>query len=259
MTLKTFIDRPILSAVISIVIVFAGIIGLSSLPVERYPDIATPTITVEATYTGANAETVQKSVIAPLEEAINGVENMLYMTSEANNMGGATIKVYFKQGTDPDMATVNVQNRVSKTTGQLPADVTKGGVSVSKQQSSTVVILSLYSSDDKFDDLFLSNYAKINIVPQILRVSGMGGVNTLGSEYSIRIWLKPDIMAQYGLIPSDITAALGEQNIESPTGNLGENSDNTFQYTMKYRGRYEKPEEFGNIVSVRCPTAKCCG
>lgn len=253
MTLKTFIDRPILSAVISIVIVFAGIIGLSSLPVERYPDIATPTVTVEASYTGANAETVQRSVIAPLEEAINGVENMIYMTSDANNMGGATIKVYFKQGTDPDMATVNVQNRVSKATGQLPADVTKGGVSVSKQQSSMVVIFMLYSSDDQFDDLFLSNYAKINVVPQVLRVSGVGGVNTLGSEYSIRIWLKPDVMAQYGLVPSDISAALGEQNIESPTGNLGENSGNTFQYTMKYRGRYEKPEEFGDIVIRSLP------
>lgn len=246
--LKIFIDRPILSAVISIVIVFLGIIGLLSLPIERFPDIATPTVTVSATYTGANAETVQKSVLAPLEEAINGVENMLYMTSEATNDGGASIRVFFKQGTDADMATVNVQNRVSKVTAQLPADVTRGGVSVSKQQTSIVAIFSLQSSNDQFDQEFLSNYAKINILPQVLRINGVGGVNALGSEYSIRIWLKPDVMAQYGLIPSDISAAIGEQSFESPTGNLGANSENTFQYTMKYSGRFEKPEEYGDII-----------
>lgn len=192
MNIKTFIDRPILSAVISIVIVLLGVIGLSSLPIEQYPDISTPTVKVEATYTGANAETVQKSVIVPLEEKINGVENMIYMTSEADNNGNATIKVYFEQGSDPDMATVNVQNRVSEASGQLPADVTKSGVSVSKEQSSQVMIFNLYSSDDRFDELFLSNYLNINVVPRILRIKGVGGVSVLGSSYAIRIWLNPE-------------------------------------------------------------------
>lgn len=248
MTLKTFIDRPILSGVISVLIVLAGVISLAVLPIEQYPNIATPTIVVSASYTGANAETIQKSVIAPLEEAINGVENMIYMTSTASNMGSATITVYFKQGSDPDMATVNVQNRVSKATGMLPAEVTSAGVSVNKRQTSTVQIFNLYSSDDRYDMNFITNYAQINIVPEILRINGVGDVTTLGYDYSLRIWLKPDVMAQYGLIPSDISAALSEQNIESPTGYFGENSDNTFMYTMKYRGRLEKPEEFGNIV-----------
>ena len=246
--LKIFIDRPILSAVISILIIFLGFIGLNTLPIERYPNIATPTVTISATYTGANAETVQKSVLAPLEEAINGVENMLYMTSEATNNGAATIRVYFKQGTDPDMATVNVQNRVSKVTAQLPSDVTRSGVSVSKQQASIVAVFALYSSDNKFDQDFVSNYTRINLLPQILRINGVGGVSVLGSEYAIRIWLKPDVMAQYNLIPSDITTVISNQSFESPTGNLGDNSSNTFQYTMKYRGRFETPEEYENII-----------
>ncbi len=248
MILKTFIDRPVLSAVISIIIIFAGCLGLASLSVERYPDIAMPTVMVSASYTGANAGTVQKSVIAPLEEAINGVENMVYMTSEANNSGGATIRIFFKEGTDPDMATVNVQNRVSKVTAQLPSDVTRSGVSVSKQQSSIVHIFALYSSDNAYDDQFLSNYAKINVLPQVLRINGVGGVKALGSEYSMRIWLKPDVMALHGLIPSDISSGISNQSFESPTGTLGDNSDNTFQYTMTYRGRFEDSEEFGNIV-----------
>ena len=253
MKLKTFIDRPILSAVISIVIVLVGVIGLTSLPIEQYPDIATPTIQVSATYTGANAETVQNSVIVPLEEAINGVEDMLYMTSTASNMGTATISVYFKQGTDPDMATVNVQNRVSKATGQLPSEVTQIGVSVSKRQSSMIQIFTMYSSDDAYDDIFISNYLKINVIPQILRISGIGEASCLGPDYSIRIWMKPDVMAQYGLVPSDIAKVLSEQNLESPTGYLGENSKNTFLYTMKYRGRLEKPEEFESIVVRSLP------
>ncbi|MGN0202572.1 MAG: efflux RND transporter permease subunit [Candidatus Cryptobacteroides sp.] len=253
MNVKTFIDRPIFSAVISIVIVLLGVIGLSSLPVEQYPDISTPTVMVEATYTGANAQTVQKSVIIPLEEKINGVENMIYMTSEADNNGNASIKVFFEQGTDADMATVNVQNRVSEANGQLPAEVTKSGVKVSKQQSSQVMIFNLYSSDDRFDDLFLSNYLNINIVPRILRISGVGGVNVIGSDYAIRIWLKPELMAQYGLTPADISSAISKQNLESPTGTFGENSENTFQYSMKYRGRYETPEEFGEIVIRALP------
>lgn len=251
--LKIFIDRPILSAVISILIVFLGIIGINTLPIERYPNIATPTVTITAAYTGANAETVQKSVLVSLEEAINGVENMLYMTSEATNNGSATIRVYFKQGTDPDMATVNVQNRVSKVTAQLPSDVTRGGVSVSKQQASIVAVFTLYSSDDKFDQDFVSNYTRINLLPQVLRINGVGGVSVLGSEYSIRVWLKPDVMAQYSLKPSDITTAIGEQSIESPTGILGDNSGNTFQYTMKYRGRFETPEEYENIIIRSLP------
>ncbi len=253
MIIKAFIDRPIFSAVISIVIVLLGIIGLSSLPVEQYPDISTPTVQVEATYTGANAQTVQKSVIIPLEEKINGVENMIYMTSEADNNGNATIKVYFEQGTDADMATVNVQNRVSEASGQLPADVTKSGVKVSKQQSSQVMIFNLYSSDDKFDDLFLSNYLNINIIPRILRIKGVGGVTLIGSDYAIRIWLNPELMAQYNLTPTDISLAIEGQNLESPTGNFGESSQNTFQYAMKYRGRYETPEEFGEIVIRALP------
>ncbi len=251
--LKIFIDRPIFSAVISILIVFLGIIGLTSLPIERFPDIATPTVSVTATYTGANAETVQKSVLVPLEEAINGVENMLYMTSEATNNGGATIRVYFKQGTDPDMATVNVQNRVSQATAQLPSDVTRGGVSVSKQQSSTIMIFGLYSSDDRFDSDFVSNYARINLLPQVLRINGVGGINALGSEYAMRIWLKPDVMTQYGLIPSDVTAAVDGQSFESPTGRLGGDSDHTFQYTLRYQGRFEKPEQYENIIIRSLP------
>ena len=248
MKLKTFIDRPILSAVISIVIVLVGVIGLTSLPIEQYPDIATPTIQVTATYTGANAETVQNSVIVPLEEAINGVEEMLYMTSTASNMGTATIQVYFKQGTDPDMATVNVQNRVSKATGQLPSEVTQIGVSVSKRQSSMIQIFTMYSSDDAHDDIFISNYLKINVIPQILRISGVGEASFLGPDYSIRVWMKPDIMAQHGLVPADITKVVAEQNLESPTGYLGENSENTFLYTMKYSGRLETPEQFEEII-----------
>ncbi|MDR2037662.1 MAG: efflux RND transporter permease subunit [Bacteroidales bacterium] len=248
MNVKTFIDRPIFAAVISILIVIIGIIGLTSLPIEQYPTIATPTVMVSASYTGADAETVQKSVIIPLEEAINGVEHMIYMTSSSSNNGSASISVYFEQGTDPDMAAVNVQNRVSRASGQLPADVTKGGVTVNKMQSSQVVIFNVYSSDDRFDELFLSNYVNINIIPRILRIEGVGGVDVLGSDYAIRIWLKPELMAQYNLVPQDIADILGEQNIESPTGNFGENSDNMFQYSMKYRGRFETPEEFGELV-----------
>jgi HAE1 family hydrophobic/amphiphilic exporter-1 len=253
MTIKTFIDRPILSAVISIIIVIIGIIGLTSLPIEQYPSIATPTVMVSAAYTGADAQTVQNSVIIPLEEAINGVENMIYMTSSSSNNGSASISVYFEQGTDPDMAAINVQNRVSQASGQLPADVTKGGVTVSKMQNSQVIIFNIYSSDDRFDELFLSNYMNINIVPQILRIDGVGGVDVLGSDYAIRIWLNPALMAQYELVPQDIANVLSEQNIESPTGNFGENSGNMFQYSMKYRGRFETPEEFGELVIRSLP------
>lgn len=248
MNLRTFIERPVFSAVISITIVILGIIGLLTLPVEQYPDIAPPTIMVSTTYYGASAETLQKSVIAPLEEAINGVEDMTYMTSSATNAGTVSITVYFKQGTDPDMAAVNVQNRVSKATGQLPAEVTQVGVTTSKRQTSILQMFSLYSPDDSYDENFLANYISINLKPQILRISGVGDMMIMGGDYSMRIWMKPDVMAQYKLIPSDVTAVLAEQNIESATGSFGENSDETYQYTMKYTGRLITPEEFGDIV-----------
>jgi len=253
MKLKLFIDRPILACSISFLIMILGIIGLVNLPMEQYPDIAPPTIQVSATYPGASAETVQKSVIVPLEEEINGVENMLYMTSTASNTGSGTITVYFKQGTDPDMAAVNVQNRVSKAEGSLPAEVTKIGVSAEKRQSSQLKILVLHAPEGDYDMNFLSNYVEINIKPQIQRITGVGEVFVMGNEYSMRIWLKPDVMAQYGLVPSDIVNVLNEQNIESSTGILGEDSENVFQYTLKYRGRYEKDTEYGNIVIRSLP------
>lgn len=253
MTLRTFIERPVLSAVISISIVVVGIIGLFSLPVEQYPDIAPPTIQVSTTYFGASAETLQKSVIAPLEEAINGVENMTYITSTASNAGTVSITVYFKQGTDPDMAAVNVQNRVSKATGQLPDEVTQVGVTTTKRQSSMLQIFSLYSPDSSYDENFLGNYISINLKPEILRISGVGELMIMGGDYSMRVWMKPDVMAQYKLSPSDVTIALGEQNIESATGSMGENSKETYQYTMKYKGRLVTPEEFGEIIIRSTP------
>ena len=225
-----------------------GIIGLFTLPVEQYPDIAPPTIMVSTSYFGASAETLQKSVIAPLEEAINGVEDMTYMTSSATNAGTVSITVYFKQGTDPDMAAVNVQNRVSKATGQLPSEVNQVGVTTSKRQTSILQMFSLHSPDDSYDEAFLANYISINLKPQILRISGVGDLMIMGGEYSMRVWMKPDVMAQYKLIPSDITGVLAEQNIESATGSFGENSNETYQYTMKYKGRLITPEEFGDIV-----------
>ena len=248
MKLKLFIDRPILSCVVSVLILLVGLIGLSGLPMEQYPDIAPPTVMVSATYTGANAETVQKSVVVPLEEAINGVEDMLYMTSTSTNTGSGNITVYFKQGTDPDMATINTKNRVSEAEGLLPAEVTKIGVTVEKRQNSMLKIIALYSPDDSYDQTFINNYFKINIEPRLSRVSGVGNVNVMGGDYAMRIWLNPQKMAQYILVPSDVTAVLDEQNLEAATGTLGEDSENTFQYTLKYRGRYETAEEFGNIV-----------
>lgn len=253
MTLKHFIDRPVLAAVISIVIVLGGIIGAATLPVAQYPDIAPPTVMVRASYPGASAETIQKSVIVPLEEAINGVENMMYIKSDASNAGSASLMVYFRQGTDPDMAAVNVQNRVATTTGALPAEVTRIGVTTMKRQTSMLKVFSLYSPDGSYDQGFLSNYMKINLQPRILRIAGVGEFVVLGSDYSMRIWLKPDVMAQYNLIPADVTAALAEQNIEAAAGTLGENSDNTYQYTMKYRGRLTTPEEFDQIVIRSLP------
>ncbi len=248
MDLKQFIERPVLSSVISIAIIVVGIISLAGLPVEQYPDIAPPTISVSTTYYGASAETIQNSVIAPLEESINGVEDMTYMTSTSTNSGSANIYVYFKQGTDPDMAAVNVQNRVSKALSKLPTEVTQVGVTTSKRQSSILQVFALHSPNNVYDESFLSNYLDINLKPQILRVNGVGDMMVLGGTYSMRIWLRPDIMAQYSLIPSDISAALAEQNIEAATGSFGENSSETYQYTMKYSGRLKTPEEFDNIV-----------
>ena len=248
MKLKLFIDRPILACVVSVLILLVGLIGLVNLPMEQYPDIAPPTVMVSATYTGANAETVQKSVVVPLEEAINGVEDMLYMTSTSTNTGSGSIMVYFKQGTDPDMATINTKNRVSEAEGLLPTEVTKIGVTVEKRQSSMLKIIALYSPDDSYDQTFINNYFKINIEPRLSRVSGVGNVNVMGGDYAMRIWLDPQRMAQYNLVPDDVAAVLDEQNVEAATGTLGEDSENTFQYTLKYRGRYETAEEFGNIV-----------
>lgn len=248
MKLQKFIDRPILSMVISVVILVAGLIGLYALSVEQYPDIAPPTIRVSTTYSGANAEAVQKSVIVPLEEAINGVENMTYMTSTASNTGSAEITVYFKQDTDPDMAAVNVQNKVSTATSLLPAEVTKVGVTTMKRQSSMLMIFGLYSPKGTYDETFLTNYLNINVKPQLQRISGVGEVNVMGGDYAMRIWLKPDVMAQYELEPADVEAALSSQNIEASIGSIGEDSKNVYQYTLKYRGRLEKEKEFENIV-----------
>lgn len=242
-----------LSAVISIVIALLGLIGLKTLPIEQYPDIAPPTVMVMTQYFGASAESVQKSVVAPLEEAINGVENMIYMTSTAASTGSVEMYVYFKQGTDPDMAAVNVQNRIASATAQLPSEVKVVGVQTLKRQASMLQIFTVSSPDDSFDEDFLSNYVYINIKPEMLRIQGVGQLIVLGGSYSMRVWMKPDVMAQYGLVPSDVTAALAEQNIESATGAIGENSPEAYQYTMKYKGRLQTPEEFGEIVIRSTP------
>ena len=248
MKLDNFINRPVLSTVISIFIVLLGVIGLISLPVTQYPDLAPPTISVTTTYTGANAQAVQNSVIAPLEEQINGAQNMTYMTSVATNTGNATITVYFKQGYDVDMAAIDVQNRVAKAQGFLPAEVTKVGVITQKRMTSMLMAVGLYSTNDSYDNEFIENYMKINLIPAIQRISGVGDAMVLGADYSMRIWLKPDVMAQYGLMPSDISAVLAEQNIEAAPGQFGEKGEQSFQYIMKYRGRLVTPEEFENIV-----------
>ena len=253
MKLDNFINRPVLSTVISILIVILGAIGLATLPITQYPDIAPPTVSVKATYTGASASTVLNSVIAPLEEQINGVENMMYMTSTASNTGSGEISIYFKQGTDPDMAAVNVQNRVSMAQGLLPAEVTKVGVTTQKRQTSMLVVFSLYDETDTYSESFIENYAKINLIPQVQRVPGVGDANVLGQDYSMRIWLRPDVMAQYKLVPGDVSAALAEQNVEAAPGQFGERSNQTFQYTIRYKGRLQQPEEFENIVIKSLP------
>ena len=256
MKLDTFINRPVLSTVISIFIVLLGLIGLVSLPVTQFPDIAPPTISVTTTYQGANAQAVLNSVIAPLEESINGAEGMTYMESTATNTGSATINVYFEQGFDPDMAAVDVQNRVAKAQSLLPAEVTRVGVLTQKRQTSMLLGVALYSTDDRYPESFIENYMKINIVPQMQRISGVGDVMVMGADYSMRIWLKPDVMAQYGLMPTDISNALAEQNIEAAPGAFGEQGNQTFQYTMKYRGRLVTPEEFEDIVVRATPNGE---
>lgn len=253
MRIATFINRPVLSCVLSVYVVILGVIGLLRLPMEQFPEIAPPTVRVSATYTGANAETLQRSVIAPLEEAINGVEGINYMTSSANNNGQATVTIYFRQGTDPDMAAVNVQNRIAQAQGLLPAEVVQSGVNVRKSQNSTAKIVALYSPDDRFDQKFIFNYFKINIEPRLARVPGVGDITLFGSDYSLRIWLDPAKMAVHGLVPSDIEAVLAEQNIEIPTGTLGADGENTFQFALKYRGRYETEDEFKQLVVRSTP------
>ena len=248
MNVKTFIDRPILAGVISVIILLVGLIGLSQLPIEQFPEIAPPTVSVSAAYAGANAETVQRSVLVPLEEAINGVEDMMYMVSSATNSGSASIQIYFRQGTDGDMAMVNVQNRIASAQSLLPGEVTRSGVTVRKRQTSRIKSLAVYSPDNSFDRKFITNYLKINIEPRLSRVAGVGEVDVRGGDYSLRIWLDPGKMAKYGLVPKDISAVLAEQNLEAPTGTLGAESENTFRYVLKYRGRYEDVTDYENMV-----------
>lgn len=246
---KVFILRPVLSTVISVIIVILGVLGLIALPIAQYPNIAPPTVQVNANYTGANADVVLKSVVVPLEEQINGVENMTYMTSSSTNEGSANITIFFKVGTNPDLAAVNVQNRVSRATSLLPQEVTRSGVTVTKSQTSNLLIFSLFSDDPALDQTFLQNYAKINLIPQIQRVTGVGEARVFGAkDYSLRIWLKPDVMSQYSLVPADVSRALEEQNIEAAPGKFGESGNQSFQYVIKYTGRLSTVEEFENIV-----------
>ncbi|TCD15574.1 efflux RND transporter permease subunit [Pedobacter psychrodurus] len=246
---KKFIERPVLSTVISIIIVILGVLGLATLPVSQYPEIAPPTVQVSTSYQGANADVVMNSVVVPLEEQINGVEDMTYMTSSASNDGTATITVNFKLGTNPDLAAVNVQNRVARATSLLPAEVTKSGVITAKRQASNVLIFGIYSDDPSYDQKFLQNYANINIIPQIKRINGVGDASAFGQmDYTMRVWLKPDVMAVYGLIPSDVNAALAEQNVEAAPGQFGEQGNQAFQYTLKYTGRLKDESEFSNII-----------
>lgn len=248
MQLKSFIEKPVLSSTISILIVIAGLISLVSLPIEQYPDIAPPTVNVSTNYYGASAKTIQESVLASLEDAINGVDNMTYMVSTSDNTGNAEINIYFTQGTNPDMNAVNVQNRVSKATSLMPAEVKSYGITTEKQMNSILQIFAIYSPDDKFDSKFLCNYLNINIQPKLLRIHGVGKFMMFGANYSMRIWLKPEVLLGYNLNPQDVIAALQEQNIESATGSFGENSTEQYQYTMVYKGRLKTAEEFKNII-----------
>ncbi len=246
---KKFIERPVLSTVISIIIVILGVLGLVTLPVSQYPEIAPPTVQVSASYQGANADVVMNSVVIPLEEQINGVEDMTYMTSSASNDGTATITINFKLGTNADLAAVNVQNRVARASSLLPAEVTRSGVITAKRQASNVLIFAIYSDSASFDQSFLQNYANINLIPQIKRINGVGDASAFGlMDYTMRIWLKPDVMAAYGMVPNDVSVALAEQNIEAAPGQFGEQGQQSFQYTLKYSGRLKNETEFSNII-----------
>ncbi len=247
--LKTFIERPVLSTVISIIIVILGVISITTLPIEEYPDIAPPTIQVSASYTGANAETVLESVIVPIEEQINGVEGMTYITSTASNNGTATITVYFDQEMDADIAAVNVQNRVARAAPLLPSEVTQTGVITQKQETSALMFISMYSESEDYDATFIQNYLKINVIPAMQRISGVGDVSVFSQQdYAMRIWLNPEKLAAYNLIPSDITAALAEQNLEAAAGSLGENNGESFSYTLTYSGRFKNESQYSDIV-----------
>ena len=243
-----FINRYVMACAICIVIAMVGYIAMSTLPIEQYPNIAPPEVEVSTTYTGADPNTIMKSVIEPLEAEINGVDGMIYMTSKATTTGSVSIDVYFEQGTDPDMATVNVQNRVSKAEASLPTDVTKVGVSTSKRQNSILRILAVRSSDGRYDNDFVSNWVDINLTPRLKRINGVGDVTALGNTYALRVWMKPDVMAQYGLTPEDVTNAISGQSFVAATGNFGENSSNKYQYTMEYKGTLTEVDEFKDIV-----------
>ncbi|GAA4310850.1 efflux RND transporter permease subunit [Pontixanthobacter gangjinensis] len=247
--LKTFIERPVLSTVISIIIVILGVLGLSQLPVTQYPDIAPPTVQVSASYPGANAETIVESVIIPIEEQINGVEGMKYITSSASNNGTANIQVFFEQGYDPDIAAVNVQNRVARANAVLPSEVIRSGVTTTKAQNSALLYAGIYSTNPDFDDTFLQNYLNINVKPELQRINGVGDVTVFGGkDYAMRIWLDPTKMANYGLVPSDVTAAIGEQSLEAAAGSLGQNAGESFEYVLKYGGRYKTVEEYADVI-----------
>ena len=251
MKLDRFINRPVLSTVISILIVILGILGLLSLPITQYPDIAPPTVSVRATYTGANAQTVLNSVIAPLEDQINGVENMMYMTSSASNNGSAEISIYFKQGTDPDMAAVNVQNRVSMAQGLLPAEVTKIGVTTQKRQNSMLIVFSVYDAEDRYDQRFIENYAKINLIPEVQRVPGVGDANVLGTDYSMRIWLDPAKLNSFQMTAKDVTDAIESQNAQIAVGQLGGTPSvdkQALNATINAQSLLQTPEQFRDIT-----------
>ncbi|MEQ9582788.1 MAG: efflux RND transporter permease subunit, partial [Arenibacter sp.] len=247
--LKTFIERPVLSTVISIIIMLLGILGLSSLPVTQYPDIAPPTVQVSANYPGANAETILESVIVPIEEQINGVEGMTYLTSSASNDGSANITVFFEQGVDPDIAAVNVQNRVSRANSLLPSEVIRSGVITQKQQSSALMYVALYSTNPDYDDTFVQNYLNINVKPEIQRINGVGAVNVFGAkDYSMRVWIDPVKLASYGLTTTEVVQAINEQSLEAAAGSLGQNTGQSFEYVIKYKGRYKSAEEYQDII-----------
>ncbi|MEX2592497.1 MAG: efflux RND transporter permease subunit [Anditalea sp.] len=247
--LKNFIDRPVLSTVVSIIILILGFLGLTTLPVSQYPDIAPPTVRVMANYSGANAETVLESVIIPIEEQINGVEGMTYMTSTASNSGSASIQVFFEQGVDPDIAAVNVQNRVARATPLLPREVTQSGVTTQKQQTSSLMFFTVLSENEEYDATFIQNYLNINVIPLIKRINGVGDVSVFGSKnYAMRIWLQPERLSAYQLMPSDVIGAINEQSLEVAAGALGQNNAEAFEYIIKYPGRFNTETQYEDII-----------